>query len=738
MTDKKKTLAAKQLEERIGKELADQVIRYHDAGFNVLPITTEPGPNCKRPSCYSWKKWENERQTLQDVERMFKQSFCEPQHLGVGVIAGKGSGNLMILDFDVRDGYQNFIDRIESTDPDLYKVVKDCPVVTTMSGCEHLYYRTEYDTALDGNTVLAGIEGPDEKGRVKLQQIICETRGQGGYGVAPGSAGYEFIGGSLEGIPNLSSDQKAQLHSCARSFDQREPVKRYEAEKSVPASSSSAVRAGSPGSEYNERGEPVEALLERHGFSFGHQTQDGTQHWIHPHQEVEGKTGLTVGSPKTGGKVFVFSSSISELPNDRAYDKFQLYTHLDHGGDFKKAAKQLRREGFGKDSEDYIEYKNKKDPSQKFKRFMKMSELYTKADILNLKDRKLLSLKTLPGWDSYNGHDAPASGHGWGEHFHKQVGGVAPGTMVAIGASSAGAGKTYFVSQLTEGLAYRTAELIEKGNPESEPLTPVFFISEMSHEELIHRSAGRIIGVSGSDLRAGADAAAYHTEERFNAIYERFVEITEGDNIFAKGRNQFINMWIDQPDQPRGEKMINEIREWVSEEVEALEERHGFPVWPVVVIDSIQRFQDVEQGEVESLGHLSKQICGLIKDNGWIAFIPSDTNKAAAKGSDNTTAKAGIFRGSYELLHVVDVALYLSSDPDAEPLEHDGEKCGRKVTLKFAKNRWGSLAEVGFMWNTWNGRFTPDNIVSKKPPKPAKDTKKKKTPKTEKMDLKVK
>ena len=115
---------------------------------------------------------------------------------------------------------------------------------------------------------------PDAK-----QRTLIETRGEGGYAVAPGSPvdvhetgrPYEhFSGPPLDQVQNIGFEERDILIRCARSFD-RTPVD--------DSSTSPSPKAGlSPGDDFNTRGPSWAELLEPHGWTMVNQ-RDGVAYW---------------------------------------------------------------------------------------------------------------------------------------------------------------------------------------------------------------------------------------------------------------------------------------------------------------------------------------------------------------------------------------------------------------------------------------------------------------------------
>lgn len=258
--------------------------------------------------------------------------------------------------------------------------------------------------------------------------------------------------------------------------------------------------------------------------------------------------------------------------------------------------------------------------------------------------------------------------HGWGigERMNRLLGGgVGPGYFLAIGAASAGGGKSAWTLQLADGLAARTAELVAAGRMD-EPLTPVVVLSEMSSRVILQRSLARFCDVDSRILRAGRMATEVVEVEG------KLVKASEVERVrnearaalasgpFADSR-RFIREWRDT--RMRGDKLSRELVEVVRGI------RGDFPgrdVWPVVVLDPIQRWADAAVGEVEGMNELVESIGQAARDEGWVVIATSDTNANAARGNGQDTKKAdrqqsaaAMLRGSYQLIHEVDAALVL-------------------------------------------------------------------------------
>lgn len=350
------------------------------------------------------------------------------------------------------------------------------------------------------------------------------------------------------------------------------------------------------------------------------------------------------------------------------------------------------------------------------------AELFTSKDLEEAESRDLLALASLP------------MEHGWGTELDAMLGGgLAPGMLIALGASRAGAGKTAFLMQLADGLALRCAELVaddERAKAEgweadkSAPLTPVLILSEMSPSDLSFRSLGRLRGVPARLFRSGPAATrasrAYYEghkapDPKGKAEADTLELFRWAKGEVERGALNRIATWqrMGRPDSS-GKGMLELIALEVNAWRDELTVKHGRDVWPVVVVDPIQRWQDSSKPEVEALNELVETLDALADEHGWIAFMTSDTNKDAAKvatvrksNEPERLASPALFRGSYKLHHSADVVMVLQPNPPSLPesVRADGTR-ESWAAVALDKNRWGPIdRQAFFKWERASGRF---------------------------------
>lgn len=109
-----------------------------------------------------------------------------------------------------------------------------------------------------------------------------------------------------------------------------------------------------PGDDYDRRGPAWAEILEPHGWQLA-QSRGGADYWRRPGKDTPGISATTGYCKGQDGAdlLAVFSSNAHpfEGPNGTrpctCYGKFAAFALLNHGGDFKAAARELSRQGYG-------------------------------------------------------------------------------------------------------------------------------------------------------------------------------------------------------------------------------------------------------------------------------------------------------------------------------------------------------------------------------------------------------
>ena len=309
-------------------------LRFLAEGISVVPVAND---GSKRPAL-SWQKYQEQLPTADELLLWFKHDVD-----GIGVITGKVSGNLEMLELEGRAVSQKMhLDIAEIANNsglgELWQRLNAGYVEITPSGGLHWLYRV-IDGEVGGNTKLA--RKPGENGGV---DVFAETRSEGGFTITAPSGGathpsggsWTLIGGSIETIPTITSKERSALHAIFAMFDEMPKAENLQQE--VVAKHDGIL---TPGDDYNAR-TTWEELLAPLGWTVVYRKNEATV-WRRP-----GKTeGISATTNFNGNdKFFVFTTS-TQFESETSYSKFAFYAATKHGGDFKAAATTLRNLGYG-------------------------------------------------------------------------------------------------------------------------------------------------------------------------------------------------------------------------------------------------------------------------------------------------------------------------------------------------------------------------------------------------------
>lgn len=136
---------------------------YVAAGISVIPIKAD---GTKAPALSSWNPYRERLAADEELIRWFVDD-----RLGIAILCGAVSGGLEVVDFDSIEAFNAWAADLERQRPGSLALF---PIVATPAGGRHVYYRTP---KLSGNQKLA----------LSGKKAAAETRGEGGYVLAPGS-----------------------------------------------------------------------------------------------------------------------------------------------------------------------------------------------------------------------------------------------------------------------------------------------------------------------------------------------------------------------------------------------------------------------------------------------------------------------------------------------------------------------------------------------------------------------
>lgn len=306
----------------------------HQAAQSMLACNLSVIPaKDKRPSIASWKPYQTVPMAQTDVPVYFNGS---PQ---VAIICGKVSGNLEVIDIDLKYDLTGTImsdlsDLISNADEELW----NCLILQkTISGGIHILYRCE---TIAGNQKLSSrpTEPDERKDVTDTTRVLVETRGEGGYIIAAPSQGYQlFAGHAFDQIPKITIEQREIILAACRSFNQ------LGNEKPEPKQAKTSVEWElSPGDDYDTSADVLD-VLRSHGWSVV--MQKGEKVWLRRPGDTKAKTSATWNV--VPGRFWCWSTS-TLFESQTVYKPYAVYAMLEHSGDYKAAAKALLAKGYGK------------------------------------------------------------------------------------------------------------------------------------------------------------------------------------------------------------------------------------------------------------------------------------------------------------------------------------------------------------------------------------------------------
>ena len=325
-------------------------LRFLAQGISVVPTAND---GSKRPAL-AWQRFQSELPTADEVVAWFKQGVD-----GLGVVTGRVSGNLEMLELEGRAVAQKMHVEIaeiakRSGLGEIWTRLNTGYVELTPSGGLHWLYRVAGES-LPGNTKLA--RKPGENGGV---DVWAETRSEGGFTITAPSGGathpsggsWSLIGGSIETIPTLTSQERAALHNIFAMFDEMPKAENLQQE--VVAKHDGSL---TPGDDYGNQ-HTWEELLTPLGWSIVYRKGEAIV-WRRP-GKAEGISATT--NFNGNDKFYVFTTS-TQFESESSYSKFAFFATVKHNGDFRAAANDLRSQGYGQQSLNSFDVNNQLMPT---------------------------------------------------------------------------------------------------------------------------------------------------------------------------------------------------------------------------------------------------------------------------------------------------------------------------------------------------------------------------------------
>lgn len=323
------------------KAYSRQAIELLSLKLQTLPLKLDKEGKPKKPALSTWKPIELKGATEEQIKKNFdntitvsyidkeeqEQIVREPGDIvGIGIVCGAISGGLEVIDIDTKHDttgtlWEDFSSLIKEHLPEIYEKLV---IVRTISGGLHLYYRV---ATVKGNLKLA---------TSKSKETLIETRGQGGYIVAPETPGYSFIQGDFTTIPNITEIDRDILFNLAEDFSEVKTDNEKELFNNTTYFKNTTGKR--PGDLYDDTGDIVQEFL-NYSWRVVRETADRV------YLQRSGATSEQSGNfHKIKRTVRIFSSS-TDFRTDKAYSPFQAYVILNYGqlttDNYRAAARQL-------------------------------------------------------------------------------------------------------------------------------------------------------------------------------------------------------------------------------------------------------------------------------------------------------------------------------------------------------------------------------------------------------------
>lgn len=313
----------------------DAARKAYAAGLCVLPPVED---GSKRPQDVdgTWQPFKTTRPTREQMQAWY------PGRSGLGIVAGPASGGAECLDFDDRDTYHAFLDAAKASDlGPLVARLETGYCDDTPGGGVRWLWRCPHATREHNQKLARRPKLPDEKQHerdnvktlIELPDyaIVAPSNGR----VHPTGGGYRRRAGDFDSIAIITAEERQAILDLARMFDAM-PASEPHLEERERAAASDGTR---PGDDYVSRTIWRDVLT---GWTEVYRRGE-VAYWRRP-----GKSFGVSASTNHGGSdlLYVFSTS-TEFEPGRGYNRFSVYAILNHGGDFKAAARTLGAQGYG-------------------------------------------------------------------------------------------------------------------------------------------------------------------------------------------------------------------------------------------------------------------------------------------------------------------------------------------------------------------------------------------------------
>lgn len=308
-------------------------------GISVIPVRDkdETGKNgailTKKSPYVFWAKYQSEIISKEELWFLMNEKYNTE---AIATICGKVSGNLEAIDIDVKWApgiAKEIFAAIKEYDETLLKTLR---INKTPSGGFHILYRIDGD--VPKSSKIAGREATEEELQQNAKEknkYFIETRGEGGYVLAPPSLGYLCV--QDVPIPRISNSQREGLFSILKTFDS---LLREEKTYNALAKTDSDYYDVNPFEDYNKK-DGERTLLDCGWKYFGKNSK--ALLFTRPGSK---SGGIHAAYILDKGVYYCFTPN-TELVQNRCYNPATVLAILKYNGDKKLLRAELVRQKYG-------------------------------------------------------------------------------------------------------------------------------------------------------------------------------------------------------------------------------------------------------------------------------------------------------------------------------------------------------------------------------------------------------
>jgi hypothetical protein len=320
------------------KPVWDEVEKLLSAGISVIPVRdkdefTQDGRKLPAKSPYiKWEQYQTERIKIESLWAVMEKMNTT----AIATICGNVSGNLEAIDIDVKNKpgiATSIFNDIKSLYPNIYEKLR---IHQTPSNGYHIPYRIS-DHEVPGNLKIAGRPSTEDELKLKKEKVkyFVETRGTGGYVLAPPSLNYSIA--VDKPYPLLTWEERCCLITICENY--HEIVKQEPSYK--PTKSELQYYDKNPFDDFNNRCNPSEVLAE---FGYVEVKHNNRFIWYTRPGGTKGNIHISFNLERRFYKNFSANSDLEE----KGYTPSNLVSTLKFNGDKKKLYAYLVEKGYGK------------------------------------------------------------------------------------------------------------------------------------------------------------------------------------------------------------------------------------------------------------------------------------------------------------------------------------------------------------------------------------------------------